>query len=712
MPLAFFFLSLAYYFCKKHSICVYFFIFFVLFGFAFEFLLMFCLQGAMDYQVQLHESPFGELTTTVYDTHSDRVKDVEVEPNGSRDLWWSASSDGTVRQFDKRLPHAGCSTSRKVGTPLPNHHRMASINKNVLVLVGPTDFPYNHHFHWKKAMGLAISPTNHNMMAVACGDNIVRLYDRRKLALKYKTTDFSPSVATYGPPHDKMNSMNPNHHMQATHVSFSPDGKSLIASFHSDHVYSFDVYSSYGVYNEFEQKESKPVTPYELPFESCEWGFQSRYVEEKKIREDDLLDEEAFGSIEECSKKIEEAHRAFNSSLFDANNDTPLYGARYMTDLYCKRADFLSERNWTGDCFLAMLDCARARGFSSDNLKSSLMMVELLNKAGQKQKCSEEALKLSRRFPDASEKVSKYIQNTNVEENEQSTNSQMDTSRDSHAVSRNPTSTQVVFTVEGRRGSMLASIRSRDQSLSGNIRQQSEESAGDGARRPTFTVSRQNEASGGESSSQHDDESAESGTNSNEFVNSELLLSEQENLAKVWKCIIENSGKGEKEHHHFDSSHFNLFNERYIGARNVATDVKESAFFGRNHVVAGSDDGRVFIWEKRGAKLVHILEADEDVVNCVKPHPFFPVLASSGIDSTIKIWAPLDKKSLSVDERSPELAQIQKHNQASSERTSWQLFNRAIMRQVLDTMAGNEGGANRMDVDEDSENNQIECIQS
>lgn len=37
---------------------------------------------------------------------------------------------------------------------------------------------------------------------------------------------------------------------------------------------------------------------------------------------------------------------------------------------------------------------------------------------------------------------------------------------------------------------------------------------------------------------------------------------------------------------------------------------------------------------------VKVLAADEDVANCVQPHPHLPVLATSGIDTVIKLWAP------------------------------------------------------------------------
>lgn len=37
---------------------------------------------------------------------------------------------------------------------------------------------------------------------------------------------------------------------------------------------------------------------------------------------------------------------------------------------------------------------------------------------------------------------------------------------------------------------------------------------------------------------------------------------------------------------------------------------------------------------------VKVLAADEDVANCVQPHPYLPVLATSGIDSVVRLWAP------------------------------------------------------------------------
>ncbi|KAK8916080.1 hypothetical protein KSP39_PZI022699 [Platanthera zijinensis] len=79
----------------------------------------------------------------------------------------------------------------------------------------------------------------------------------------------------------------------------------------------------------------------------------------------------------------------------------------------------------------------------------------------------------------------------------------------------------------------------------------------------------------------------------------------------------------------------------YKGHRNCDT-VKGVSFFGPRceYVVSGSDCGRVFIWRKRGGELLRVMEGDKDVVNCIEPHPFDPLFASSGIENDIKIWTP------------------------------------------------------------------------
>ncbi|CAO1378053.1 unnamed protein product [Diamesa serratosioi] len=84
------------------------------------------------------------------------------------------------------------------------------------------------------------------------------------------------------------------------------------------------------------------------------------------------------------------------------------------------------------------------------------------------------------------------------------------------------------------------------------------------------------------------------------------------------------------------------FKERFIGHCNVKTDIKEANFFGRDgeYIAAGSDDGYLYLWERKTNSLVGVYSADKSIVNCVQTHPFLCMLATSGIDHEIRLWSP------------------------------------------------------------------------
>lgn len=54
-------------------------------------------------------------------------------------------------------------------------------------------------------------------------------------------------------------------------------------------------------------------------------------------------------------------------------------------------------------------------------------------------------------------------------------------------------------------------------------------------------------------------------------------------------------------------------------------------------VTSGSDDGNFFIWDKLSGQLVDILEGDGSIVNVIEGHPTLPLVAVSGIDTTVKV---------------------------------------------------------------------------
>ena len=86
------------------------------------------------------------------------------------------------------------------------------------------------------------------------------------------------------------------------------------------------------------------------------------------------------------------------------------------------------------------------------------------------------------------------------------------------------------------------------------------------------------------------------------------------------------------------------------------TMIKEACWWGTDFVLSGSDCGHVFGWERATGRLVLLLEADRHVVNCVQPHPFDPLLASSGIDYNVKLWAPLKPEAAFEQEKADQVS--------------------------------------------------------
>jgi WD repeat-containing protein 42A len=99
----------------------------------------------------------------------------------------------------------------------------------------------------------------------------------------------------------------------------------------------------------------------------------------------------------------------------------------------------------------------------------------------------------------------------------------------------------------------------------------------------------------------------------------------------------------------------------YKGHRNTET-IKGVNFYGANseYIISGSDCGQVFFWEKSTQQIVNVLKGDEHgIVNVLEPHPNFPFLAMSGLDSDVKIWSPTCEEPNGLDN----LNEIIKDNQ-------------------------------------------------
>lgn len=83
-----------------------------------------------------------------------------------------------------------------------------------------------------------------------------------------------------------------------------------------------------------------------------------------------------------------------------------------------------------------------------------------------------------------------------------------------------------------------------------------------------------------------------------------------------------------------------------------------------DYICSGSDSGHIFIWERASARLVRVLEADEHACNGIVPHPHLPLLASYGIDSQAKLWAPSPEQAPPAHDTQVEQDALLEHNLA------------------------------------------------
>lgn len=50
----------------------------------------------------------------------------------------------------------------------------------------------------------------------------------------------------------------------------------------------------------------------------------------------------------------------------------------------------------------------------------------------------------------------------------------------------------------------------------------------------------------------------------------------------------------------------------------------------QEYIVAGSDEKLIFFWDRISGETLKVYKGDNTLVNCVQPHPYLPLIASSG----------------------------------------------------------------------------------
>ncbi|OEH80264.1 wd g-beta repeat-containing protein [Cyclospora cayetanensis] len=178
--------------------------------------------GAMDSEVRLSSISRG-VCLKRFTCHANQVKHIAALPHDSRNIWWSASDDGTIRQFDRREPHVcrrrDCrnvliSLSSESCSPSVSHRPHGNVDiaarrvqlydlhapgggvlaedRLLLQQAFYESAWLRRRFDAAEVKALSINPLRPEYLAVAANDPVVRVYDRRMLSLSGLRTSRNP----------------------------------------------------------------------------------------------------------------------------------------------------------------------------------------------------------------------------------------------------------------------------------------------------------------------------------------------------------------------------------------------------------------------------------------------------------------------------------------------------------------------------------------
>ena len=106
------------------------------------------------------------------------------------------------------------------------------------------------------------------------------------------------------------------------------------------------------------------------------------------------------------------------------------------------------------------------------------------------------------------------------------------------------------------------------------------------------------------------------------------------------------------------------------------------------YVAAGSDDGNMFIWERTTGNLVRVLHADDSIVNCIQWNPRSALLATSGIEASVKLWEPCLPKDADNDRVIQDIFKISHANQSRMKMDPFEIM---LMRMGLRPVENENG---------------------
>lgn len=321
------------------------------------------LSAAGDRSVRMHSYTYSDAPQVWYS--GGRVKRLAVTPSDPH-LFWSASEDGIIREYDTRV----CTSS------------------NLLT------------FEEKECKSLALNENRPEMLAVALNEAAVPLYDRRNTSRPLLTlvpghiplTD--ESSHTYKP-------------LSVTHVGFNSAGNELIVNIGGEQIYIFNVFDRI---DEPDALQSlKEILGKGSP--NGENGYVCRKPTPrfKKLRERAKIhfgNKEYTDAIDAYSTAIAECDR-----LWSKGRKSQESCAGDLCLLLSNRGASYLRRRWEGDIYACLLDTIRALKLDSRNIKAHYRVVKALYELKQYEMAEKMLDLFKSRFPndDSCEDLGKLL---------------------------------------------------------------------------------------------------------------------------------------------------------------------------------------------------------------------------------------------------------------------------------------------------------------
>ncbi|KAM5179703.1 DDB1- and CUL4-associated factor 6 isoform 2-T3 [Mantella aurantiaca] len=562
----------------------------------------------------------------------------------------SCGEDGTVRWFDVRAK-TSCTKEDCKDDVLINCRRAAT--------------------------SIAICPSAPFYLAVGCSDSSVRIYDRRMLGTgatnNYSNRGTTGMCVRFVPSHLV------NKSCRVTSLCYSEDGQELLVSYSSDYIYLFDPKDDQAKELKFpssnqrqEEVRQPPLKRLRLRGDWSDTGPRSRPESERERDGDNATNASLMQRMSDMlSRWFEEASEVAQSnrrrgrtpnrgeSQPDASASATSNQTESQAAEAAESAETPSDQNappsrevGESHTLPSTVEAALQQSSSSDSSTSPSDSSSVISKQLGSMSI-DEGLDSGKRRPE-SETSEPVLQLHYSTEGTTTSTIRLDftdewsnTASSSVAVKVGPSddaaTPEPTFPSEMEVSSVSTeqNADSLPDNMEGNSKMDSDQPNASSSRDEQPETSKNAAQSDVSESSSHRE--TDSDDNTVRLPPRAQTQNRRSAAARIQELFRRRKERKEMEELDMQNVHQPSPKIVFKGHRNSRTMIKEAGFWGKNFVISGSDCGHIFIWDRHTAEHLMLLEADNHVVNCVQPHPYDPILASSGIDYNVKIWSPLEE---------------------------------------------------------------------